>query len=403
MQVEHVLPLMSLAPVGAARSSAPTSRTVDVVLGRVSLAYTATSPVGLPHGADLRVLLALLAHAADDGQVRMGVPALLRAAQFGAGGRQHAAVFAALDRLGAAHYTVTRAPSALGLPPTFTLVTWAGQAPDGELHVELGPDLAAQLRGARARPARRAADVPNAALALYGVLETLRRVPGLDGEPGWRLPVAATCALLGLPGRGDNARRSLLTVAGALQTAGHVGGVQVDGRQLVIADVGPDAGLVALLRSEGLSRSSATTFARTLGEQVRPCLARAREVRQDGERRGRPVRRWTALLADVLHHPDKYDVHSRPPVSPAPNGAQPLGRAYEVKNAGRPATAGDMPVAAEGRLRPSALWRHKGTRALVMIRSVEGSRYVLDNGEQVNAVDLHRRYDFEAAPSGAST
>lgn len=329
MQVDHTLSLMMLVPVVAARSTAPTSRKVDVVLGRVSLVYTATSPLGLPHGQDLRVLLALTTNASDDGHVRLSMPALLREADLGAGGRQHAVVFAALDRLTSVTYTVQNAPKALGLPSEFRLILWAGLAPDGQLHAELSPDLAAQLCAARARPTRRnVPNIPSNALALHGLLETLRRQPGMFEGGQWHLPVAATCELLGLPGRGDNARRSLLTMLAALKTTGHVSQVRRDQDHMIITDAGPDAELIKLLTREGLSRTSATTFARTLGDLVPSCLERAREIRHDSEQRGKPVNNWTKLLAKVLHYPDQFDVRSQPPalrpITPKPMDMGPL-------------------------------------------------------------------------------
>lgn len=317
MQVARPLPVMLLAPVSAARSHADLARSVDVVLGRISVAWTATSTLALPHGADLRVLLALTDAATDDGQIQTGVPALLGAAHLGAGGRQQAALFAALSRLSAVSYTVQRAPQALGLSTEFRLLSWAEQAAGGQLHAELSPELTAQLCAARVRPTPRSVpDVPSGALALHGVLETLRYRPGMFENGQWRLPVTATCELLGLPGRGDNARRSLLTMVAALQKAGYVSSYQCGPADLILHDAGPDAELVALLTREGLGRTSATTLARSLGELVRPCLARARQVRDDSAARGKPVRSWTRLLADVLHHPDKYDVRALPPVVP---------------------------------------------------------------------------------------
>ncbi|CAM4001634.1 hypothetical protein [Deinococcus marmoris] len=251
MQFYRVPPLMVLAPISAARSTAPTNRNVDVVLGQISLAYTATSPLALPHGADLRVLFALMTHAADDGQVQVSIPTLLRTADMGTGGRQHGALFSALDRLRDVTYMVQRAPQVLGLPNQFKLVSWAGLAPGGQLHVELSPGLAVQMRGCRAHPApRQTLNIPGNALVLYSLLEVLRTLPeGMDTGQ-WRLPVDATCELLGLPGRGDNARRSLMSMGAALKTSGSIAKVQVIGRgnstQLVIDDRGPDATVMAL-------------------------------------------------------------------------------------------------------------------------------------------------------------
>ncbi|WP_075829951.1 hypothetical protein [Deinococcus marmoris] len=242
---------MVLAPVSATRSTAPTSRNVDVRLGQIHLVYTATSPLTLPHGSDLRVLLALMTHAADDGQVQVGLPTLLRTADMGMGRRQHVALFGALDRLREVRYTVQRAPQILGLPSQFKLVTWAGLAPDGQLQIEFSPEVASQIRGCHSHPAPgNTSDIPGNALALYSVLEALETLPeGMD-RGQWHLPVDATYELLALPGRDDKARRSLMSMGAALQTAGYSANMQVIGRgnntQLVIDNRGLDPTAMAL-------------------------------------------------------------------------------------------------------------------------------------------------------------
>ncbi|OLV20320.1 hypothetical protein BOO71_0000016 [Deinococcus marmoris] len=66
----------------------------------------------------------------------------------------------------------------------------------------------------------------------------------------WHLPVDATYELLALPGRDDKARRSLMSMGAALQTAGYSANMQVIGRgnntQLVIDNRGLDPTAMAL-------------------------------------------------------------------------------------------------------------------------------------------------------------
>ena len=148
MQVDPMAPLFLL--VSAARSSTDTTRTVDVLLGTVALAYTARSATALPYGADLRVLLALIRHVTVTGEVRLTVPALLQAAG-GYGGRQHEALFAALDRLAPSPTRSSRPRHSWGfrriptMKPDYCLSS-------GELQIELSPELLAQVLGVRAHP-----------------------------------------------------------------------------------------------------------------------------------------------------------------------------------------------------------------------------------------------------------
>ncbi|AIZ45167.1 hypothetical protein QR90_08705 [Deinococcus radiopugnans] len=325
MQVDPMPPLLLLAPVSAARTSADTTRTVDVLLGPVALAYTASSDTALPHGADLRVLLALARHVTETGEVRLTVPALLQAAGLGYGGRQHAVLYATLDRLAAVTYTVHQAPAALGLPGEFRLVTPACRLPTGELQVEVSLEMLAQVLRVRANSAPTwHPEVPSSALALYGVLDTLHQLPGQGQTGALSLPLLGLCELLGLSGRPDNARRALLAMVGDLRAAGVVSRAQVIGQgrraRLEVADAGPDAASVALLCNERVSRSRAINFARRHGAVgVRRCLDRAREVRADTEARGGQVKSWPGLLCNVLDDPERYGALMAPVVSaPAP-------------------------------------------------------------------------------------
>ncbi|QLG11526.1 hypothetical protein HLB42_12605 [Deinococcus sp. D7000] len=305
-------PVLLLAPVSAARSSTDTTRTVDVTLGTVALAYTASSATALPHGADLRVLLALIRHVTEAGEVRLTVPALLQAAGLGYGGRQHEALFAALDRLAAVMYTIQQAPAALNLPGEFRLVMPAFRLPTGELQVEVSPPVLAQVLRVRAHPAPTwRPEIPSSALALYGVLDTLQQLPGQGQTGAFSLPLLGLCELLGLSGRPDNARRALLAMVEDLRGAGYLSraGIKGQGRRarLEIADAGPDAESVALLCGERVSRSRAISFVRRHGAAgVRQCLSRARQVRADMEARGKQVANWTGLLCNVLDDPDRY-------------------------------------------------------------------------------------------------
>lgn len=191
--------------------------------------------------------------------------------------------------------------------------------------MELTRDLLDQVCWARARPTptTQRLDVPSNALALYGGLETLQRLPGMGGGEDLSLPLMATCELLGVAGRADNARRALLTMGEALRGVGYVQGVRVVGSgrdaQLEVTGIGPDPDLVALLRREGVSRRSAVDFIRQHGEiGVRQCLTRARQVKDETVARGRSVHDWTKLLCSVLHHPERYDAFSTPLTAPAP-------------------------------------------------------------------------------------
>ncbi|MBB6017779.1 hypothetical protein [Deinococcus radiopugnans] len=316
-------PLFLLALVSAARSSTDTTRSVDVLLGTVALAYTARSATALPYGADLRVLLALIQQVTETGEVRLTVPALLQAAGLGYGGRQHEALFAALDRLAAVTYTVQQAPAALGLPGAFRLVMPAFRLPGGELQIEVSPEMLAQVLRVRANPAPTfRPEIPSSALALYGVLDTLQQLPGQGQTGALSLPLLGLCELLGLSGRPDNARRALLAMVEDLRSAGYISRAEIRGQgrraRLEIADAGPDAESVALLCGERVSRSRATTFVRRHGAAgVRRCLNRAREVRADMEDRGGQVKNWTGLLCNVLDDPDRYGALVAP-VVPAP-------------------------------------------------------------------------------------
>ncbi|WP_029481649.1 hypothetical protein [Deinococcus marmoris] len=325
MQVDVMPPVLLLAPVSAARTSADTVRTVDVLLGPVALAYTANSATALPHGADLRALLALTRHVTETGEVRLTVPTLLQAAGLGYGGRQHEALFAALDRLAAVTYTVQQAPVALGLTGEFRLVTPACRLPSGELQLELSPEMLAQVLRVRASPARTwHPEIPSGALALYGVLDTLQQLPGQGQTGALSLLSMGLCELLGLSGRADNARRALLTMVEDLRGAGYISRAEIKGQgrraRLEIADAGPDAESVALLCGERVSRSRASSFARRHGAVgVRQCLDRAREVRAETEARGGQVKSWPGLLCNVLDDPERYGALVTPVVSaPAP-------------------------------------------------------------------------------------
>ena len=323
MQVDPMLPVLLLAPISAARTSTDTVRSVDVTLGTVALAYTASSATALPHGADLRVLLALTRHVTETGEVRLTVPTLLQAAGLGYGGRQHEVLFAALDRLAAVTYTVHQAPAVLGLSGEFRLVMPACRLPTGELQIEVSPELLAQVLRVRASPAPTwRPEVPSRALALYGVLDTLQQLPGQGQTGALSLPLLGLCELLGLSGRPDNARRALLAMVEDLRAAGYISRAESKGQgrraRLEIADAGPDAASVALLCGERVSRSRAITFVRRHGAVgVRQCLNRAREVRADTEARGKQVTNWTGLLCNVLDDPDRYGALVAP-VVPAP-------------------------------------------------------------------------------------
>ncbi|CAM4416760.1 hypothetical protein [Deinococcus marmoris] len=323
MQVDPMPSVLLLAPISAARTSNDTVRSVDVTLSTVALAYTASSATALPHGADLRVLLALTRHVTEAGEVRLTVPALLQAAGLGYGGRQHEALFAALDRLAAVTYTVHQAPAFLGLTGEFRLVMPAFRLPGGELQVEVSPEMLAQVLRVRANPAPTwRPEIPSSALALYGVLDALQQLPGQAGSGALSLPLLGLCEVLGLSGRPDNARRALLAMVEELRVAGYVSRAQPVGQgrraRLEIADAGPDAESVALLCGDRVSRSRATSFVRRHGAVgVRQCLDRARQVRAETEARGKQVANWTGLLCNVLDDPDRYGALVAP-VVPAP-------------------------------------------------------------------------------------
>ncbi|GGM16603.1 hypothetical protein [Deinococcus aerophilus] len=286
----------------------------------MALAYTARSAVALPYGADLRVLMALTRHVTETGEVRLTVPALLQASGLGYGGRQHTALYAALDRLSAVTYAVHRAPAFLGLTGEFRLLKPAALLPSGELQIEVSPEVLAQVLRARACPTPGIRpEIPSGALALYGVLGALRQLPGQTGG-ALGLPLMPLCGLLGLSGRPDNARRALLTMVDDLRAAGVIGGVQVPGQgrraRLEIADAGPDAASVTLLCAERVSRARASNFVRQHGAAgVRRCLERVRQVRADTEARGGQVKNWPGLLCNVLDDPERYGAHAAPVVT----------------------------------------------------------------------------------------
>ena len=327
MQVDPMPLFLVLALVSAARSSTDTARAVDVLLGPVALAYTASSATALPHGADLRLLLALTRHVTETGEVRLTVPALLQAAGLGYGGRQHEALFAALDRLAAVTYTVQQAPAALGLPGEVRLVTPACRLPTGELQLEVSPTVLAQVLRVRASPPR-APGIPKVPAARWRCTACWTRCnrcrvrvrPGRSACRSWGCASFWVCPAA----QRQNARRALLAMVEDLGAAGVVSRAQVVGQgrraRLEIADAGPDAASVALLCSERVSRARAITLVRRHGAVgVRRCLDRAREVRADTEARGGQIKSWTGLLCNVLDDPERYGAPVVPVVSaPAP-------------------------------------------------------------------------------------
>ncbi|WP_412028693.1 hypothetical protein [Deinococcus yunweiensis] len=310
MQASAFPLILVLALVTGCRVGTATSRDVDVTLAGLAFRYRVHSTVALPYGADLRVLLALIELAADDGVARTTWAALLRAADLGAGGRQQVALRAALERLTRARYTVMHAPRALGIGvEAFSLVDEITEPRPGEVRVVLGHELARQLPAARTAPPT-GRDVPAGALGLYVVLAGLRRLAGSRGEV-ISLDLRALCRLLGLEGRGNNQTRTLRTMAVTLEQAGVVGSAEIDGargvaRLCVDFDVA-DPEHVRRLVEVGLSKVVAKRYAVQLGPDVPRCLARAREVIETYRRGGRtcdPVRLTYAVLKD----PTRYGV-----------------------------------------------------------------------------------------------